>query len=190
MSFPSLSPRSVRWRPVDSIGLEHLSIRPEGDGILADSVLIGDRGGTPYGVRYRVACDRGWHVLSLDVDTTDGRSLHLKSDGTGTWRNQDGASLAAFDGCIDIDLAGSPFTNTLPIRRLDLQKGAAAVELRMLYVPFDTFEPIVDEQRYRCLKDDALYRYEAVDRTFAADLPVDRDGLVLDYPTLFERIMR
>ena len=60
----------------------------------------------------------------------------------------------------------------------------------MLYVPFDTFEPIVDEQRYRCLKDGALYRYEAVDRTFAADLPVDRDGLVLDYPTLFERIMR
>ncbi len=127
-------------------------------------------------------------MLNLDLDTTNGRSLHVSSDGAGIWRDADGKSLPAFDGCVDIDLAGSPFTNTLPIRRLELKKASAAVKLRMLYVPFDTFEPIVDEQRYRCLEDGALYRYEAVDRTFAADLPVDHDGLVLDYPTLFERI--
>ena len=190
MSFPSLSPRSVRWRPVDSIGLEHLSIRPEGDGILADSVVIGDRGGTSYGVRYRVACDSGWRVLSLDLDTTDGRSLHLKSDGTGAWRNQDGTSLASFRWMHRHRSRRFAIHQHAADPAFGPAEGCAAVELRMLYVPFDTFEPIVDEQRYRCLKDDALYRYEAVDRTFAADLPVDRDGLVLDYPTLFERIMR
>jgi hypothetical protein len=58
----------------------------------------------------------------------------------------------------------------------------------MLYIPFDTFEPLVDEQRYTCLEQRRIYRYEAVDRSFAADLPVDEDGLVLDYPTLFTRV--
>jgi uncharacterized protein len=47
---------------------------------------------------------------------------------------------------------------------------------------------IVDEQRYTCLKRHSLYRYEAVDRSFSADLPVDPDGLVTDYPGLFERV--
>ena len=51
----------------------------------------------------------------------------------------------------------------------------------MLYVPFQTFEPTVDEQRYRCQRP-GLYRYEAVDGSFAADLSVDEDGLVIDYP--------
>jgi Putative glycolipid-binding len=61
------------------------------------------------------------------------------------------------------------------------------VELTMLYVPFDTFTPIVDEERYRCLKRRSLYSYEAVDLSFSADLPVDPDGLVTDYPDMFER---
>ena len=58
----------------------------------------------------------------------------------------------------------------------------------MAYVPFDTFKPVVDEQRYRCLEQDRLYRYEAVDRSFSANLAVDADGLVADYPGLFTRI--
>ena len=97
------------------------------------------------------------------------------------------AAVPELDGCIDIDLAGSPFTNTLPIRRRDLGPDVGAVEFRMLYVPFQTFEPTVDEQRYRCQRP-GLYRYEAVDRSFAADLSVDEDGLVIDYPDLFHRI--
>ena len=58
----------------------------------------------------------------------------------------------------------------------------------MVYVPFDSFEPVVDRQRYTCLTPARLYRYQAADRTFTADLPVDEDGLVLDYPTLFKRL--
>ena len=90
--------------------------------------------------------------------------------------------------CIDIDLAGTPFTNTLPIRRLNLTRRSGTAKLRMLYVPFDSFEPTVDGQHYTCLEDGRLYRYQAEDGSFTADLPVDEDGLVLDYPTLFRRL--
>ena len=68
-----------------------------------------------------------------------------------------------------------------------LSPDMGAIEFRMLYVPFATFEPTVDGQRYRCVRP-GLYRYEAIDRTFTADLTLDDDGLVIDYPTLFHRI--
>jgi uncharacterized protein len=188
MSFPPLKPRTVRWRQADGDGLEHLDLRAEDGAIVAESVVIGSRGGAPYGVRYRIVCDQGWTVQSLDLTATSGQKLGLRSDGEGEWTDGEGWPIPHLDGCIDIDLAGSPFTNTLPIRRLGLSAGSDTVELKMAYVPFDSFEPVVDGQRYRGLEQDRLYRYEAADRTFAADLPVDEDGLVTDYPGLFERV--
>jgi hypothetical protein len=135
-----------------------------------------------------IVCDAGWVIHTLDLETAAGQDLCLVKDGNGRWTDRSGTHLPRFDGCIDIDLAGTPFTNTLPIRRLDLDVQDGSVELKMLYVPFDTFTPIVDEQRYRCLKSRSLYRYEAVDLSFSADLPVDPDGLVTDYPSMFERV--
>ncbi|OOG72576.1 transcriptional regulator [Sinorhizobium sp. A49] len=190
--FRALSQTTVRWRPLEGEGLERLTLTStdttDGAVIRAVGVLIGNRGGTPYGVRYRIDCDAGWLVRKLMVDTTDGRSLHLRSDHPGRWATAAGLALPEFDGCIDIDLAGTPFTNTLPIRRLGLDRRSGTTRLKMLYVPFDTFEPVVDGQHYTCLDDFRLYRYEAEDRSFTADLPVDKDGLVIDYPTLFQRL--
>lgn len=190
--FRALSQTTVRWRPLEGEGLEHLTLMQidtaNGAVIRAVGVLIGNRGGTPYGVRYRIDCDAGWLVRKLVVDTTDGRSLHLRSDHPGQWATSGGTALPELDGCVDIDLAGTPFTNTLPIRRLGLTRQSGTARLKMLYVPFDTFEPVVDGQHYTCLDDFRLYRYEAEDRSFAADLPVDEDGLVIDYPTLFLRL--
>lgn len=185
--FRPLAPVAARWRLAGGLGLEHLNVRPEGDRIVADGMVIGARGGVPYGARYRIVCRVDWTTMSLDIDTTDNRGLHVVSDGNGHWSGSGGTRLPALDGCIDVDLAGSPFTNTLPLRRVGLSAEMGPVEFRMLYVPFATFEPAVDGQRYRCLKP-SLYRYEAVDRTFTADLTVDEDGLVIDYPTLFHRV--
>ena len=173
---------------MDGTGLEHLTLSIESGQVIARSVLIGERGGCPYGVRYVIVCDAGWVIHTLDLETTTGQTLYLVKDGNGRWTDHRGAHLTRFDGCIDIDLAGTPFTNTLPIRRLDLDVHDGPVELKMLYVPFDTFTPLIDEQRYRCLARRSLYRYEAVDGSFSADLPVDPDGLVTDYPGLFERV--
>jgi uncharacterized protein len=47
-----------------------------------------------------------------------------------------------------------------------------------------------ERQRYGCLQaraDGGLYRFEALPSGFTAELPVDADGLVLDYPGLFRR---
>jgi len=46
-------------------------------------------------------------------------------------------------------------------------------------------------QRYTCLASDAAstrYRFEARSHDFTAELPVDTQGLVEDYPDLFRRV--
>jgi hypothetical protein len=187
MSFPPLTQATARWRPETGEGLEHLDLRRDGDDIIAEGVIVGARDAPPYGVHYRIVCDAGWRTRLFHIHTTAGRSLHLVSDGEGNWSDGDGTRVPHLDGAIDVDLAGSPFTNTLPIRRAGLGPETGAVEFRMVYVPFATFAPTIDEQRYRCLAP-GLYRYEAADRSFTADLTVDEDGLVVDYPTLFHRV--
>lgn len=186
--FRPLALRTVRWRPLEGEGLEHLTIRPTAGGIRAEGVVIGSRDAQPYGVRYRIDCDDAWRVRSFAIENTAGLRLELLSDGEGHWQHPSGMPAAAFDGCIDIDLSGTPFTNTLPIRRLVLKPGDGTARLTILYVPFDTFEPFVDGQRYTCLIPGRRYLYEADDGTFRAELPVDEDGLVTDYPTLCERL--
>ena len=54
-------------------------------------------------------------------------------------------------------------------------------------------ELMTDRQRYTSLEtyaDGALYRYESLESDFSAELPVYRDGLVIDYPGLFKSIWR
>ncbi|WNJ91887.1 putative glycolipid-binding domain-containing protein [Bosea sp. 685] len=177
--------RSVRWQGLGGEGLEHLTISATAETVHAEAVVIGARGGTPYGVTYKIACDLDFSVRSFAVSTTDGRGLEMTRR-DGAWYDSRRGHLPDFDGCIDIDLAGTPFTNTLPIRRAAWQTGTEH-GFTMLYVSFGTFEPSVDAQTYACLGP-RLFRYKAADRSFTADLPVDEDGLVMDYPTLFQRL--
>jgi hypothetical protein len=177
--------RSVLWQALGGEGLEHLTVSATADAVHAEAVVIGARSGTPYGVTYRIACDLDFSVRSFAVSTTDGRGLEMTRR-DGAWYDSRRGHLPDFDSCIDIDLAGTPFTNTLPIRRTAWQTGTEH-SFTMLYVSFDTFEPSVDAQTYACLGP-RLFRYKAADRSFTADLPVDEDGLVMDYPTLFQRL--
>jgi uncharacterized protein len=181
-------PLTARWRSLEGPGLEHLTLSEQNGVTIARGTVIGDRGGTPYGVFYRVDLDAGWRVREVAIGTASGQGLHLLSDGAGHWANGVGEALAHLDGCVDVDLAGTPFTNTLPIRRLDWSAGQRE-ELRMVYIGFDSFVPVVDAQIYTCVEPGARFRYEASDRSFAADIKVDDDGLVTDYPPLFTRVM-
>lgn len=186
-AFRSFKSKTVRWRPAKGLGLEHLTVRREKNAIVARSIVVGEYDGKPFGVHYKATCDTRWVTREIAIDTADGRSIRFQSDGRGRWRDTK-KRRREFDGCVDIDLAGSPFTNTLPNRRLGLDVQHGPVELSMLWFPFDTFEPFVDRQRYTCLRSGRLFRFEAVDGTFTAKLPVDRDGFVTDYPTLFRRV--
>jgi len=181
------------WVPWDGRGLEHLRLRFGEEGIEADGVVIGEEDGVTFRARYVIRCDPGWRTREMILDPLDGRdSLHLRSDGKGNWSDASGRSIPELEGCSDVDLSATPFTNTLPIRRLDLSEGESS-EIVAVYMDVPNVRLHASGQRYTCLQRNAegsLYRYEdeGLFHGFAVDLPVDAAGLVLDYPGLFRRM--
>ena len=187
--------RDIYWAPWSVPGLEHLHLRLGERGATADGMILRLHEGTAIRARYRVEADATWHtrMVQLAVQYPDPCNLQLEGDGDGHWR-RDGESATEFDGCLDVDIQVTPFTNTLPIRRLGLGLGDRA-PIRVVYLALlPALALHRAEQRYTCLDRLAhggIYRYESIRGnavSFAADLPVDSDGVVHDYPGQFRRV--
>ena len=160
-------------------------------GRTADSVIVAfDEDGEPFRLSYRLEWDEGWRLrsASLQVIANGGkRALVLLSDTRGRWHDGEGEAIEALDGCLDLDIWPTPFTNSFPIRREPMEIGARRL-FRSAWVvaPGLSVQPL--EQAYTRLTE-SRYRYESLDGSgFSAELFVDDEGLVLDYPGLFRRV--
>lgn len=161
-----------------------------GDGCAQSQLRAVDEGGGPsYQLDYELKWDDDWRLREARFSVEGSRGLHqlhLLTDGAGHWHTAGGETLGELDGCLDIDLWPSPFTNTFPIRRLNLADGQR-VELAVVYLEAPKLKPVRMRQGYTRV-DARHYLYENLEGTnFQALLTVDEDGLVLDYPTLFRR---
>lgn len=181
--------RDIRWVSEEGDGIEHLAFDARDDGFHVESALVGQRYGKGYGLYYRMHCDPRWRVTYAFLKIMGGGELEMHSDGEGHWRDGDGKTLGVIEGCIDIDIAATPFTNTLPIRRLRLAEGERR-PIAVAYISTPELQVTRAEQAYTCLALNREYRYEGIFRNFTADMQVDEDGLVIDYPTLFTRLPR
>ena len=181
------------WQAWAGPGLESVRVRAGADGVHAESVAIGlDDVGRAYSIRYALRCDSGWRVRTLEAWSLGDSdvSLALWSDGRGRWTGPDGTHRPALDGCFDVDLPSTVFTNTLPIRRLGLRPGWSE-ELSVMYVSVPELTISVARQRYTCLAwgaDGGRYRFESLGSDFSAELTLDADGLVVDYPRIARRV--
>jgi len=179
--------RELRWASEEGDGFEHLAFDAREDGFVVESALVGQRYGKPYGLHYTVRCDAQWRTRHAWLKIVGGPELELHGDGAGHWRNGQGVVLSEIDGCIDIDIAATPYTNTLPVRRLQLAE-AERRPISVAYISTPDLQVTRAEQAYSCIELNRVYRYEGIFRNFTADLTVDEDGLVIDYPTLFRRL--
>jgi len=189
--MPKPLPRNICWTPLwnnarPGVGLEHLLL----DEAAADSVILGwDEDLGPFRLSYRLAWEESWqlHRADLFVSTqAHTRSLHLKTDGQGHWFDGEDHALPALQGCRDIDIWPTPFTNSFPIRRVALAVGERR-EFLMAWVDGLAMTVRPQPQAYTRLQD-RLYLFESLDGSgFQAELPVDEHGIVLDYPGLFRR---
>jgi len=178
------------WSTWDDTGYEHVRIdagHPEWT--VYDSMFVRVDEGTVRRGGYTLICDKAWRTLELRImaEPAPGsmQALHLLASGDGRWTDADGRPLPELDGCIDVDIQWTPLTNTLPIRRLGLQQGHQK-EIRVVYVPLPSLELRVAEQRYTGLAPNVA-RYESLTSDFTADLAIDPEGFVVDYPGLFRR---
>ena len=137
--------------------------------------------------KYEIHCDENWLTRRVQVEHTiakDTTTLSLRVESRGIWRRSS-QELPEVHGCHDVDLAATPATNTLPIRRLDLQIGhSAPVTAAWIRFPELEIQPL--SQRYTRLAKNT-YRYES-DPGFSTEIMVDDLGLVTTYRGGWERI--
>jgi hypothetical protein len=178
--------RVYRWREAEGGGLQHLLLTRETGVITAEGMILAG-GDEPFAARYRLVLDGRWRLRRASLAVV-GREepLVLLADGAGKWTGTDGAALPELDGVMDIDISATPFTNTLPIRRLRVGMGRSA-DVDTAYVRLPAMSVGRDAQRYTRLEE-GRWRYEARDRSFERELSVDEDGIVLEYPGLFSRV--
>ena len=157
-----------------------------------------------YAVRFRliVGPDFVARALELDADGPRGlRRLSVRRSPKGAWW-ADGKRRPDLDGCLDIDVAATPLTNTPTIRRLALPPGRAA-DVEVAWVDVPSLAISVVRQRYEHVAPSPatpgavdpedrpdLDRYAFATGAFRAILTVDPDGLVADYQHFAERVFR
>ena len=182
-------PIVARWRDWAGESLEHLVLREGPDTITAQSVVLGTADEGAFAARYEIVCDRSWRVREVQIELIgEERRIELASDGVGRWSDGSGAPMRELEGAIDIDISVTPFTNTLPIRRLSLQAGQSS-EIVTVYVRLPELTLTTDPQRYTCLEPRRRYRYESLDSDFVREIEVDGHGFVVTYPGLFRRLL-
>lgn len=182
------------WAAWDGRGLEHLTLHVEHGGVRADSLIIAvDDGGRPFRARYVVECDPGWVVRGARFEVLEepARVMDVRADGKGHWTDVTSGDTLSLDGCIDIDVFPSPFTNTLPMRRFADVAVGRPVTIAVAWVLLPALAIKAAPQEYTLLErrpDGARWRFRGLDSDFTAELDVDAQGVVRDYPEIARRI--
>ncbi len=181
----------VVWEQLLGHGLEHLVLR-EGSSVEADGVAVGTLKDLAYRIHYRVGCDSSWNVQQFQVqDMLGSGRVSLKRLGE-DWLDEEGRVQTALHGCAEVDIMVTPFTNALPIRRLGLKPGKVA-QIAAVYVSIPDLRLSRADQVYTGLEggtDGDIVRYESRTTGFTADLRVDADKLVKDYPGVFRMVWK
>ena len=168
--------------------IETLRFKKFGKDYVALSVVNGILAGQPILIEYQIRIDSNWAVKEVEIKSGLGErdKIALKSDTKGFWYDADDQELTALKGCIDIDISITPFTNTLPIKRLGkILEQRTNISVLYFDIPNWEFKKV---EQYYTKRTDNLYRYEGVFRNFMADLPIDGFGFITTYPTLFKRM--
>jgi uncharacterized protein len=178
---------NILWTGREYYSLENCLIDTNTNGSLISSTIVGSYDGKIYQVSYHIKTNSHWETVFLEINyrySNHSQLIQFEGDGKGNWK-QDGKNAARFNGCVDVDIALTPFTNTLPIRRLQLQEQQSQ-EIQVIYCDLLDQKIMPVHQKYTCLSATA-YHYENIPNDFEATIQVDDSGFVVDYPSLFVR---
>lgn len=172
----------AHWRALDRMGEDHCSLARLDQGwLLVGHARFRDADGHA-ALDYVVRCDAEWNTLSADVTGLhDGLDIRLAlfCDG-GCWRMND-QPQPQVDGACDIDLAFTPATNLMPLRRL---AGAAhsSLDCQAAWLRYPDCELARLDQTYTRHGTSDLVSYRAAQTGYETQLRVDPSGFVTDYP--------
>lgn len=184
-----MTQRSWRWEwlPGQGSGSELFDYEASAGGHTLRGKIIADLKGAGIEASYVVEADAAWRTRRVRVEIANlGRVLEISANGIGRWSDSGGTWIPALDGCIDVDISLTPATNTLPIRRLAPPLGVGA-DIKVAYILAPELSLRAGPQRYTQIAD-RLWRFNGIDINFTADIAVDEESFVVDYPGLFHRV--
>ena len=178
---------NLLWTGREYYSLENCLVKVTTKGAEITSVIIGLYEEKIYRVEYLIKTNQNWETIFFEITSRHSNqteSIRLEGDGKGNWLRDD-KHADQFAGCVDIDIPLTPFTNTLPIRRLKLSQNQTQI-IKVIYCDLleQQIKPV--QQKYTRLSK-TEYHYENIPNDFAATIQVDESGLVVDYPSLFVR---
>ena len=179
-AFPS-DGYTARWRTWDHDHLETLTLRWENEGWTATGEV--GREAITYVIRLSATWQVRQFLLFRDLVEPD---LWLGADGTGRWGEMNGAHRHDLAGCTDVELTVTPFTMSVPIRRLGLDVGDRA-EVTAARIDVETLGITPVAQRYERLTT-RRFRRTDLDSGGITEFDVDEYGLVHDDPEAFRRL--
>jgi hypothetical protein len=187
------------WSGLDGFRTEVAQARFDGGRLSARGTQIGVE---PEGYRldYRLETDDRLRTTRLEVELQApgwSRSIDLRRDAGSRWECDAaaagdpelppaGGDMRQVEGAEDCDLAFSPLTNLMPVRRERLlDQGSRDFLMAWVAVPSLAVHP--SEQRYEHVRRDgagSVVRYVGRHRDFVGELRFDEHGLVRLYPEL------
>jgi len=179
---------NLLWKALEHQALENCLVNITATGAEIVSTIIGVYDEKIYKVDYKIGINADWETRFAEIRSrhSDRQQLiKLEKDGKGNWI-QNGKPADAFNGCTEIDIPLTPFTNTLPINRLKLAEGTSQF-IDVIYIDLAEQQIKRVQQKYTRLSQ-LTYRYENVPNDFEATIKVDNWGFVVEYPSLFTRI--
>ncbi len=196
--------RLVLWSGLDAWRAEVASVELGADSLVATGTQIGVDP-LPYRQDYELRTGAGFVTEVLTVDVTGerwGRRMRLLRHVDGSWDCQtqeqgdtslppSGGDVGAVRGALDCDLARSPLTNLMPVRRHRLHERPGRADLLMAWVSVPDLGLHPSEQRYEHVRreaDGSVVRFVGRDPDFVAELVLDGDGIVAVYPELARRV--
>ena len=201
--------RTIRWQGLDDPDRRDTAVVSFRDRELA---AAGTSVTPEYTASWTLSTSPGWVTRHLSVSVTGNgwaRTLLLERSTEGRWTVETTVSGTAdlphpgiddprrLDEAQDCDLGLCPLTNTMPILRLDLLNGSAPpdeTQLTMAWVEMPSLRVLPSRQVYsqvRPFSPDtgrAVVLYSSENRGFTAELVVDGDGTVIEYPGLARRL--
>jgi hypothetical protein len=189
-------PAMLTWQGVSSPRLESVRLLLAEERLRASGRVIasatGD--GAPYSASFELTVNAAGVVSRLLLRSStaeDERQVSLNRSEDGVWLVDHGSGVerTEFGGAVDVDVEGLVLFNTLPLRRLGLHRMPGDHDLPVVFVSLPDLSSRLVRQNYRTVSvgDHSSVVHYSCD-AFEAELTVDVDGLVLEYPGLSRRV--
>lgn len=174
----------VLWRRLDVPGHDFCELKQNQTGFVLSGVANFLSGRKACSLSYVVMCSGDWITKSAVVKGQIGRApveVDLRRDAN-CWK-LNGEEQPQVAGCVDIDLAFTPATNTLPMRRLRLKRGQAQ-KVVAAWLMFPSLKLTQLHQTYE-LRNGGEFRYTSNGGRFQATIATRPSKLVSEYSGLW-----